>query len=145
MPDIKERIKELRGVLKLSQGDFGKPLGFSFATISGYERSGIVPLSGVKSICNYYRVREAWLVSGEGEMFEPEETTDDIERIAERYALPDVAVSILRGYLSLTAEDRNTLAELVHKMAASQRDGAQSEKKKNGPPRTNLTDIRRLG
>lgn len=147
--NIQDRIKDLRESLKLSQSNFGHHLGLSFATISGYERTAPVPLSSIKSICNYYHVREDWLVNGEGEMFEPVKDADEVAIIIERYKLSNTAASILKGFLSMSEQDRNTLADLVHTMAhatVQEEPGSDSLKpQKKRTDESGSKDFRKIG
>ena len=113
---INERIKEIRSKLKVSQLEFGKPLGMSFATISGYER-GRIPEMGIKAICHYYNVREEWILTGDGEMFEPSDDENEIKSLAKKYNLDEECVSILRRYVALTDEERKLFSEILHKLA----------------------------
>lgn len=64
------RLKELRKALKINQTNFAKQLGITQTAYSMIE-NGIHPLSEryIKAICYLYQVNEAWLLTGEGEMF----------------------------------------------------------------------------
>ena len=65
-----ERIKELRIALNLTQEAFAKRLGVKRNTIGNYETGNRVPSEqSIFSICREFNVREEWLRSGTGEMF----------------------------------------------------------------------------
>lgn len=67
---MKERIKELRKSLGITQQDFADKLGLKRNTIATYEIGKAVPSDRVVSdLCNKYNVNEEWLRTGEGEMF----------------------------------------------------------------------------
>lgn len=67
---MKERIKELRRVLKLNQTDFGSRVGVKGNTIGNYELGLRNPSEAVIfSICREFNVNETWLRSGNGNMF----------------------------------------------------------------------------
>lgn len=67
---MRQRIRELRSVLNLTQEQFGEKLGVSRDVISNIEgnRAQLRP-SFLKHICNFYHVNEGWIAKGEGEMF----------------------------------------------------------------------------
>lgn len=67
-----ERLKKLRKALGLTQAEFGKRLLLSQGAITGYETGSREPSDAIiRSICREFRVSEAWLRTGEGEMFRP--------------------------------------------------------------------------
>lgn len=67
---MKERIKELRRILKLNQADFGSRVGVKGNTIGNYELGLRNPSEAVIfSICREFNINETWLRTGEGEMF----------------------------------------------------------------------------
>lgn len=69
---MNERIKLLRKRLGMTQSDFGKRLLLSQGAITGYETGSREPSDAIiRSICREFRVSEAWLRTGEGEMFRP--------------------------------------------------------------------------
>ena len=79
MIKTKERIKEIRTTLGLSQTEFGLRVGVKQGTVAGYENGARVPLDTVvASICREFNVNEAWLRTGDGEMFRPTRRNDEI-------------------------------------------------------------------
>ena len=74
---MNERIKKLRKVLDLTQQEFADKIGVKRNTIATYEIGRNQPIDAVISlICREFNVSEAWLRTGEGEMF-VERTRDD--------------------------------------------------------------------
>lgn len=67
---MNERIKELRKALGLTQQAFADRLKVKRNTVATYEmgRSGISDAT-LSLICKEFNVNEAWLRTGEGEMF----------------------------------------------------------------------------
>lgn len=67
---MKDRIKQIRKAVGLTQQAFADRLGIKQNTVALYEmgRSGISD-GIVKSICREFSVSETWLRTGEGEMF----------------------------------------------------------------------------
>lgn len=80
---MNERIKEIRKALKLNQTEFGARLGIKQTTVAGYETGAKNPMDSViVSICREYNVNEAWLRTGEGEMFLQKSRMDAIAEFA---------------------------------------------------------------
>lgn len=111
---MKERIKELRKELHLSQEIFGERLGVTKASISRLE-SGVnnVTESMVKLICSEFNVSEDWLRTGEGEMFESI-PKDELDKLAARYKLNPNDYKLIRNYLSLSPEQRLLIQSLFN-------------------------------
>lgn len=68
---INQRIKELRQVLDLPQAKFAKAISISNGYIASIELGNrVVNERIIKLICTTFNVREQWLKTGEGDMFE---------------------------------------------------------------------------
>lgn len=68
---INQRVKQVRQTLKLSQAKFAKALSISNGYIAGIElENNNVNDRLVKLICFTFNVRESWLKTGDGNMFE---------------------------------------------------------------------------
>ena len=79
---MKERIKELRKSLGITQQEFADKLGLKRNTIATYEIGKAVPSDRVVSdLCNKYNVNEEWLRTGEGEMFVALNRTQQIAQL----------------------------------------------------------------
>lgn len=86
---MKDRIKQLRKELKLTQQGFADRIGVKQNTVATYEIGRNPPNDTVINlICREFDVNENWLRTGEGEMFR--KLTRD-ERIA------DFVADVLRG------------------------------------------------
>ena len=78
---MKDRIRDLRKSLSMTQQEFAARIGASRNSIASYETGARVPLDSVITlISRTFNVNETWLRTGEGAMFN--EVTRD-ERIAE--------------------------------------------------------------
>lgn len=79
---MKERIKELRKSLGITQQEFADKLGLKRNTIATYEIGKAVPSDRVVSdLCNKYNVNEEWLRTGEGEIFVALNRTQQIAQL----------------------------------------------------------------
>lgn len=76
---MKDRIKQLRKMLSLTQADFGASIGVKGNTITNYETGLRTPSDSViLSICREFNVSEQWLRTGEGEPFVPLSRDEEI-------------------------------------------------------------------
>lgn len=76
---MKDRLKELRKALNLTQQKFADKLGVKQNTIAQYEMGRNDPSDAVIiSICREFNVSENWLRNGEGEMFIPMTLDEEI-------------------------------------------------------------------
>lgn len=76
---MKDRLKELRRALNLTQQKFADKLGVKQNTVAQYEMGRNDPSDAVIiSICREFNVSEAWLRNGEGEMFIPMTLDEEI-------------------------------------------------------------------
>ena len=67
---MKNRIKQVRKNIGLTQVEFGTRLGVAGNTIATYENGMRNPSNAIiVAICHAFNVNEAWLRTGEGEMF----------------------------------------------------------------------------
>ena len=81
-----ERIKELRKALGLTQQKFADGMGVKQNTIAQYESGRNAPIDAVITlICRTYGVSEAWLRTGEGEMFVARDRSEAIAQEVSRF------------------------------------------------------------
>lgn len=77
---IGERIKEVRKTEKLTQQEFADRLNLKRNTVGSYEVNVVDPSDRtIKDICDKFGVREAWLRTGDGEMFVQDTRSEKIE------------------------------------------------------------------
>lgn len=76
---MKERLKQLRKTLDLTQQEFADKLKVPRNTIGGYEVGKSNPSdAAVNNICNIFNVNEEWLRTGKGDMFIKLSYSDEI-------------------------------------------------------------------
>lgn len=118
---MKNRIKELRKELGVTQEDFANRIGINGSAISLYEsgRRGVSE-SIVKAICREYGVSYLWLTTGEGPMFE------ELGEEAALYEMVDRVLagqnprvrSIFKSLADFTPEDWAHVERLLDKLLA---------------------------
>lgn len=100
---INQRIKKLRKVLDLTQQEFAERIGSVQNTITGYETGRRGPSNQVVTlICREFGVNEAWLRTGDGEMFIKRTANDEISAFVD-LALCDEPGNIRYRFLSALA------------------------------------------
>jgi transcriptional regulator with XRE-family HTH domain len=78
---MKDRLKQLRKTLGLTQGEFGEKIGMTDASISHMEAGrSAISKQNVRLICLTFGVREDWLEKGQGDMMDNEAALSEKER-----------------------------------------------------------------
>ncbi len=118
---MKDRIKELRKSLGLTQSELGEKLGITHSAISKIESGERIPAENtLRLICAIYNVNYQWLTEGKEPMFLVSEGDDLIAKYAPNAmehmkdairtmsSLPDRDWSALRDFVNdlLQAVDR---------------------------------------
>lgn len=79
------RIKAVRKTLGLTLDKFGERLGISNSACSALETGKNNPSEQtIRAICREFGVNEIWLRTGAGEMFRPEEESEELARNLKR-------------------------------------------------------------
>lgn len=98
---MKERIKQLRKKLKLSQSAFGEMLGMSGPAISLIESGkNTASESTIRLICKTFNVRYKWLTEGVEPMYE-----ESLDNMIDRMFDTDFERSVLKAFLKLPDAD----------------------------------------
>lgn len=116
--EIYERIKLIRRELGMNQADFAVPLGLKQSTIGNYESgSRSVSDATILAICREYGVREEWLRSGTGDMFQSGQVpASALSEVAQEYNLDAVDVALITEYMKLDARYRNALKNKIREI-----------------------------
>lgn len=115
---MKNRLKEIRESLNLTQKEFSDKIGFAQATYSQIE-NGVRNINEriIKLICQEFNVNEDWLRTGIGEMFNYE--ADLLETIgAKLNELDDIDRKIILEYLKLPSDTKKAIKEYFKKIFA---------------------------
>ena len=109
---MKDRIRELRKNLGMTQQEFADKIGVKRNTIANYEVGRNEPIDAVLSlICREFSVNEDWLRTGNGEMFVENEVFS-LDEYARQNNLSEVDIEIIKTYIGLDARTRDALYEL---------------------------------
>lgn len=82
---MKDRFKELRKVLGMTQQEFADRLAVSRNNIAGYEVGKSAPSESViRLVCKEFSVNEEWLRTGAGEMFVSQKTNMRVQAWIDR-------------------------------------------------------------
>lgn len=113
------RIRKLRKALDLTQREFGERIGMKANTIATYEMGRATPSDpAVNNICKEFHVSEAWLRTGEGEMFLPP-PRDMIDELIAEYGLPKEVRAMTEKFIALTPEKQQVVIEYVREVSAA--------------------------
>jgi transcriptional regulator with XRE-family HTH domain len=122
---MQERIKQIRLFLKLTQEEFGARIGLTNASISRIESGSTVTTEQtIRSICREYNVNEAWLRTGEGEMFKPYDRARELEAVInDRFSTssPEFRRDLLQVLLRFDPEkpEWNILEAILHHLVST--------------------------
>ena len=115
---INQRIKSLRKGMKLNQKEFGAKIGLGQSAVSWMEQdNGTVIDQNIRLICDTFHVNEDWLRNGQG----PREAVDIpknlLDQVRDEYHLNHVEDQIMRIYLKLPEDARQTISDYVKELA----------------------------
>ena len=128
---MKERLKQLRKFLMLTQGEFGEKIGMTDASVSHME-SGRTALSeqNIKLICLTFGARAEWIRNGEGDMMNDEALLSEKEN------------RLLALFRRLSPKAREMLIEYAEKLRSDEA-GLRGGAVENGnqPPQEARTEV----
>ena len=100
---MNERIKEIRKHFHLTQEEFGARIGLVKSAVSRIESGTNNPQEQtIRLICREFGVSEAWLKDGVGEMLQPVDEDDAVNRIM--LGESEFAKSVFRALAKLPPE-----------------------------------------
>ena len=118
--NTRERIKELRKTLKLSQKEFGEKIGVSIGVVANIEldRAGLNPIL-LQHICDVFGVNRTWLETGEGEMFNDLGPDAAFERLCTEIAASDdeFLKRAMRAYWELSDDRKQAVRDFIDQLA----------------------------
>ena len=128
---MKDRIKELRKALQLTQSEFGERLGVGKTAISKIERgdNGTTEQT-LRSICREFGASYVWLTTGAGSMFENGGDDAALHLMIDRVMASenDRVKSIFKGLGDFTEEDWRQGDRLLDKLLEGQQPWTDEKK-----------------
>ena len=130
---MNERIKALRKALGLTQQKFADKIGVRQNTVAQYEMGRNSPIDSVTAlICREFRVSETWLRTGEGEMFLPMDTDEELAQVLAEIKLRDdqQIKSIIKSYWRLDDAGKAVIRQLACDLDEAVQDDGPEQKEK---------------
>ena len=119
---MKDRIKQLRKQLGMTQQEFADRLGIRRNNVAKYETGENSPSEAVVSlICKTFNVNEDWLRNGTGEMFIQMDMEDQLMEWAGRVLSgrdPDFRKRFVKMLMSLTDDQWELLEQKALELVA---------------------------
>jgi len=110
---INQRIRQLRKQRGLTQAEFGAKIGLKQSAASKLEQDGATVVDqNIRLISEAFGVNPEWLRTGEGEQ-DADEEERFIQRMIDRYQMDGLDATVLRAWLSLSAEDRKDILDAL--------------------------------
>jgi len=129
-----ERLKDVRLNLRMTQQDFADRIAIKRSTLANYEQNRNEPIDSVIAlICREYGVSEAWLRTGEGDMFVPQAETL-VNQLAEKYHLTPPVRLLVEKFVLLPEDKQEAVIEFIADFAADLQAGKLSEILPDPPP-----------
>lgn len=123
---MKDRIKELRKKLKLTQQEFADKIGISRGNIAAYEVGKNAASDAVVAlVCDRFNVNEEWLRTGHGEMFRQLSRNEELALLTKQLLdEPDGSFKcrLVSVMAHLDSDQWEMLAELADKLAGEQKE-----------------------
>lgn len=119
--NIGQRVFDLRKQVGLNQAEFGKRIGVTRSAICNYENgSRAIGEQTILSICREFNVNEAWLRTGQGDMFQPKTRSDEIEAFMKEILRDDsdFRQKFISVLARMTADEWKLLERKVLELAA---------------------------
>ena len=124
MINTKDRIKELRRALDLTQDEFGGRMGITKSSISTMESGRSNPSEQtLRSMCREFGASYLWLTTGEGSMFENGSDDAALHVMIDRVMASenDRVKQIFKNLGDFTEEDWQQVNALLDKLLAGTR------------------------
>ena len=116
---MKNRIKEIRKDLDLTQQEFAERLGIKRNTVATYETGRNTPIDAVISlICREFKVNEEWLRYGTGDKEQPE-PKNEMDILATAYNMSHDERIFLEMYLKQSRPEREAVFNFLRNAFAA--------------------------
>lgn len=134
---MKERLKQLRKTLGITQQEFADKIGIKRNSYANYETGRNTPIDAIiLSICREFDVNEDWLRDGSGEMFKERSPSEEIGYYVEDlleydgHGNPfyDMIVEMMKTYVELDEKSQAVIRGYFQSVS----DGIHKKEKEDG-------------
>lgn len=124
---MKERLKQLRKTLGITQQEFADKIGIKRNSYANYETGRNTPIDAIiLSICREFDVNEQWLRTGEGEPFRERPLSEEVGYYVEDlldyegHGNPfyDAIIEMMKEYTELDEKSQAVIREYFRNVAA---------------------------
>lgn len=114
---MKQRLKELRNHLNLTQEEFADKLNLKSRSIIAYYESGRRSISErtIRDICDKFNVNRQWLETGTGEMFGADSEAGELAKLLDTVS-DDFRTRLIKTVLDLDSEELEFLERILSKL-----------------------------
>ena len=133
---MRERLKQLRKTLGITQQEFADKIGIKRNSYANYETGRNTPIDAIiLSICREFNVNESWLRNGEGEMFKERSPSEEVGYYVEDLLeydgngnpFYDMIIEMMKKYSELDDKSKTVIREYFRGVA----DGIHKEKQED--------------
>ena len=131
-----ERVKIVRKTIDLTMEKFGERIGLKKAAISIIENGKCsVTDANIKAICREFNVNEAWLRTGEGEMFQDvlpdDEVAAAVSEVLEDVDCENAMYTLIKEFLITYQKSDENTKNAVNLYLSNVLDGYRKRKEDN--------------
>lgn len=107
---MKERLKQIRKQLKMTQSDFSNALGVTRTAYAKYENGLVTPSDTfIQLLCSKFHINEEWLRTGNGSPDSPSDSSL-LDEVAQQYKLSPEQKEMVEIIMSFPDDVRQKLA-----------------------------------
>lgn len=117
---MRERIRQLRQTLKLTQEEFGKKIGVTRGVVANMELDRAnVSATLLQHIADVFGASLHWIETGEGDMFDDLGPDAEFERLCTEIAASDdeLLKRAMRAYWGLSADRKQAVWDFIDQLA----------------------------
>lgn len=118
---MQDRIKSIRKAVHLTQAEFGERIGVKGNTVTGYETGIRSPSDAIiLAICREFNVREEWLRTGDGQMFQELSRDEELSAFFGDLlsGAPDFKRRLISALSRLSVDEWEMLEHVADKLVA---------------------------
>ena len=132
MTELKDRIKDVRTSVGLTQADFGSIIGISGPSVSQWEHGYTKPDErSIRLICKEFGVNYGWLIRNVGPKYKedlPKTNSDIVNKLCKEYGMTSPKeIRLVETFVNLSHEQRLFLIDTVEKLLGIGDDKTQSK------------------